>query len=401
MYRLILASLIWAASLMGAAADDLSGLARVVPAESRVESRRGGADMVLGLSQGVPFRVYHLDSPPRLVVDFREVDFSLLPYDSMQDGEVVLGLRAGSFRPGWSRLVAELSGPYAPTEIAMRVDPNDGAARLNIGLERIAEEEFSLTTRAADDPEWQALMASPQVQLEDDASFVVAIDPGHGGVDPGALRDGVSEKELMLEVGLALRDLLRRQGIAVIMTRDSDTFVSLPARISIAHAAGADLFISLHADALSSGRARGATVHTLSDEASDAATAQLAEQHDRADILAGIDLSGSDDVVAGVLMDLARQETLPRAQSLAGALIDAMAAAGGPMNRRPWREAGFSVLKAADIPSVLVELGFLSDARDLKNLQDPEWRRRMVAALAEGILAWRAEDLVTRELVRQ
>lgn len=157
----------------------------------------------------------------------------------------------------------------------------------------------------------------------------------------------------------------------------------------------------MHADALSQGQARGATVYTLSDEASDAASAQLAAQHDRADILAGVDLSGTDDQVASVLMDLARTETMPRTDTLATALIDTMSAAGGPMNKRPRREAAFSVLKSADIPSVLVEVGFLSDERDLANLRDPVWRAVMVEALAAGILQWRDDDLAMRPLIRQ
>ena len=127
----------------------------------------------------------------------------------------------------------------------------------------------------------------------------------------------------------------------------------------------------------------------------------MAEQHDRSDILAGVDLSGTDDEVASVLMDLARTETRPRSDMLASALIVEMEASGGPMNRRPRRKAAFSVLKSADIPSVLIEIGFLSDDRDLANLRDPVWRGVMVEALAAGILRWRDEDLATQPLVRQ
>ena len=206
----------------------------------------------------------------------------------------------------------------------------------------------------------------------------------------------------MLGMGLALRDALRRAGdIEVVLTRERDMFVSLPGRVALAHQVGADAFVSLHADALSQGQARGAAIYSLSEQASDAASAQLAAQHDRADILAGVDLSGTDDQVASVLMDLARTETMPRTATLAGALIENLAAAGGPMNKRPRREAAFSVLKSADIPSVLVEVGFLSDPRDLANLRDPVWRSVMVEALAAGILQWRDDDLAMQPLIRQ
>jgi N-acetylmuramoyl-L-alanine amidase len=156
----------------------------------------------------------------------------------------------------------------------------------------------------------------------------------------------------------------------------------------------------LHADALSEGGAQGATIYTLSDEASDTASAHLAARHNRADIIAGIDLSGLDDEVTQVLLDLARQETDPRSKTLAQAFANSMAEAGGPMNTRPLRQAGFSVLKSADIPSVLVEVGFLSSQRDLENLRDPVWRSGMTQAMARAILDWRQLDAETRALMR-
>jgi len=163
----------------------------------------------------------------------------------------------------------------------------------------------------------------------------------------------------------------------------------------------ADLFISLHADALNEGHAHGATVYTLSKTASDKASALLAERHDRSDILAGIDLSGQDDVVADVLIDLARQETQPRADRLAEALRLGIKQRQLKLNTRPMRSAGFSVLKSPDIPSVLLELGFLSSEKDRANLQNPEWRGVMAASIRDAIFAWRQADAATADLVRQ
>ncbi|OZO45628.1 N-acetylmuramoyl-L-alanine amidase, partial [Pseudomonas fluorescens] len=138
----------------------------------------------------------------------------------------------------------------------------------------------------------------------------------------------------------------------VVLTREDDSFVSLERRIAIAHEAGGHVFISLHADALAEGRARGATVHLLRESASDEASQQLAERHDRDYILSGVDLSGQDDVVAGILMDLARQETQPRAERLAKHIVDGLKQAKLPLRTRPIRYASFSVLKSADIPSI-------------------------------------------------
>ena len=402
MRAIFTAFLIWLTTTC-AMAQDLSGLARLDPATSGIEDGWfGRTTLTLSLSQGVPFRVFTLDNPARLVADFREVDFAgVVAGDLLADAGRVTAVRFGPFRPGWSRLVLDLAEPMLPTEIGMPVDRDTGRAQLNIAMKAVDADAFSETARAPDDTDWGVqAAAAPPPPAED--RFVVVIDPGHGGIDPGAVRESTTEKELMLSIARDLRDALRRAGgVEVVMTRDEDVFVSLPGRVALAHQVGADAFVSLHADARSQGQARGATVYTLSDEASDAASAQLAAQHDRSDILAGIDLSGADDEVATVLMEIARTETMPRTDTLATALIDAMREAGGPMNKRPRREAGFSVLKSADIPSVLVEVGFLSDARDLANLRDPVWRAVMVEALANGILAWRDTDAATRPLIRQ
>ena len=402
MRAFITAFLIWLTAGI-AQAQDLSGLARLDPAASGVEDGWfGRTTLTLSLSQGVPFRVFTLDNPARLVADFREVDFEgIVRSDLLADAGRVADVRFGAFKPGWSRLVLDLAEPMLPIEIGMPVEASTGRATLNITLKAVDTETFSAKARTPDDTNWNVQAAAAPAPAAPE-SFVIVIDPGHGGIDPGAVRESTSEKELMLSIGRDLRDALRRAGgVEVVMTRDEDVFVSLPGRVALAHHVGADAFISLHADALSQGQARGATVYTLSDEASDAASAQLAAQHDRSDILAGIDLSGADDEVATVLMEIARTETMPRTDTLATSLIDAMREAGGPMNKRPRREAGFSVLKSADIPSVLVEVGFLSDARDLANLRDPIWRAVMVEALANGILAWRDTDAATRPLIRQ
>lgn len=391
---------VWAVS---ATAQDLSGLARVDMSASGVQDGWfGGTRLTLALSQGVPFRVFVLDNPARLVADFREVDFAGVTAEALRgESARISGLRFGTFKPGWSRLVADLTEPMLPVEIAMPVDQSSGQARMTILLEAVGAEAFAARAGAPVNPDWAVQTAVPP-PISDDDSFVVVIDPGHGGVDPGAVRDSTTENELMLGIAVALRDALRRAGgVEVVLTRERDEFVSLTGRVALAHQVGADAFISLHADSLSQGQARGATVYSLSDEASDVASAQLAAQHDRSDIIAGVDLNGTDDQVASVLMDLARVETMPRTHDLATALMDSINAAGGPMNKRPRREASFSVLKSADIPSVLVEVGFLSDNRDLANLRDPVWRAVMVEAMATGILAWRDTDLARAPLVRQ
>ncbi len=404
MKRLIL-SLVCALGLSQAAfAQDLTALARVDPAASAIKDGWWGrSTLELHLSQGVPFRVFTLNDPPRLVVDFREADFSSVKsVDLLKVPGRVAAVRFGAFQPGWSRLVAELSEPMLPRQIGMPVGEGTGRAVLEIDLKTVSNETFAAASGTPKDPNWTpAFLNAAKPPHAGDDRFTVVLDPGHGGLDPGAVRDGVTEKDLMLAFARTLAEELRRAGVEVVMTRDDDIFVALETRVAIAHQSEGDLFISLHADILSQGGAQGATVYTLSNEASDAATEHLAARHDRSDIIAGADLTGSDDQVASVLLDLARQETEPRSAALARALVARMKAAGGPMNRRPLREAGFSVLKSADIPSVLVEVGFLSSKRDLANLRDPVWRAVMVGGIVEAIVQWRDEDAARAVLVRQ
>ena len=397
-----LATLLVCAQMAGA--QDLSALARVDPAGSAIEDRWfGKTELSIGLSQGVPFRVFLLNDPPRLVVDFKEADWSAVtPQALLPSPSRVADVRFGACSPGWSRLVADLAEPMVPVEIGMPVDTASGTAQLTILMETADAATFAEALGPAPDPDWAVALTRPAREgTPGDDRFTVVLDPGHGGIDPGAVREGVAEKDLMLSFARGVREALLRSGVDVVLTRDADVFVALEARVAIAHQEEADLFISLHADNLSQGGAKGATVYILSEDASDAASAHLAARHNRADIIAGADLTGSDDQVASVLLDLARQETEPRSAALADALVAGMQTAGGPMNRRPLRRAGFSVLKSADIPSALVEVGFLSSERDFKNLRDPVWRSVMVNAIAEAILAWRDRDAARAPLVRQ
>lgn len=387
-----------------APAQELTALARVIPAKSGIKDIWfGRTELTVSLSQGVPFRVFMLGDPARLVVDFREADWSgIRPEMILNEPGRISDVRFGAFRPGWSRLVADMVEPMLPIEVGMPVDTASGAATLQIVLKTADADSFRAQTGAPVDPAWtQALAPPPKAKANGQDRFVVVLDPGHGGVDPGAERQNVAEKDLMLSFARGLRDDLTRQGVDVVLTRDEDIFVALETRVAIAHQANADIFISLHADILSQGGAKGATVYTLSQEASDAATAHLAARHNRSDIIAGADLTGSDDEVASVLLDLARQETEPRSAALAAVLVEGMTAVGGPMNSRPLRRAGFSVLKSADIPSVLVEVGFLSSERDLKNLRDPIWRAKMLGGMSDAILKWRDHDAARAPLVRQ
>jgi N-acetylmuramoyl-L-alanine amidase len=397
--RAVLATVLVLGCLSGARAQELSALARFDAGASSIRATGGGVEVVLALSQPVPWRVRVLDGPPRVVLDVREVDWTGVR-DLTRPETQVADLRAGVFRQGWSRLVLELTGPMLVTEAGMSTEGNGAVLRLR--LDPAEQAEFAAKAALPEPPEWAAPVAAelPAAAVPaDDGRTVVVLDPGHGGIDPGAESGKVTEAGLMLTFARELKEaLVRAGGFTVVMTRDEDVFVPLETRISIARAAGADVFLALHADALAEGEAVGATVYTLSEEASDEASATLAERHDRDDLLSGVDLTGQDDVVAGVLMDMARVETAPRTDRLAEALVAAIQAEGLKMHRHPRQQASFSVLKSPEIPSVLIELGFLSSTRDLARLTDPAWRARMAKALVAGLQAWAVADAAAMQL---
>lgn len=397
---------LWTLTLLPLEAQEFSGLARINPEKSRVSDRgRDSVQIDLHLSQGVPYRVFTLDGPPRLVLDFQEVDWAGLVAEELDQSELVKQAQFGAYVPGWSRMVLELAGPMGVEMAALDIDDVAGAAHLFVLLSPASPEAFAEVSGAPYDERWD--LPEPEhikrpVARGENAPLVVVLDPGHGGIDPGAEMGDVVEKELMLTFSRELREiLLRSGGFQVVMTRETDNFVSLERRVSLAYQAGADVFLSLHADSLAEGLAHGATVYVLSKEASDVASAKLAERHDRHELLSGVDLSGSDDEITDVLLDLARQETQPRTDALARDLVNGMTNTGGPMNRRPMRSAAFSVLKAADIPSVLIEIGFLSSPRDLQNLKNPEWRLAIAQGIRNGLQNWREADAAKRALVRK
>lgn len=387
-------------------AQEYSGLARLDVGASKISDRGRTVVVDLKLSQGVPYRAFTLDAPRRLVLDFREVDWGDMAPRELDRSDRISNVRVGGFRPGWSRMVVDLDGPYLMQTTAMHIDDTNGSAALEVVLRQGEAEEFAAHSGAPAMPGWELPEGASAAKVKTGRSFErlirVVLDPGHGGIDPGAEKEGAVEKELMLSFARELKEtLIRAGGFEVVLTREDDSFVSLDRRVAIAHQVEGDLLISLHADAVTEGQATGVTAYVLSESASDKASAALAERHDRSDILAGIDLSGTDDVVADVLIDLARQETMPRAMLLSEALILGIGEYGLPVNSRPIRAAGFSVLKSPDIPSVLLELGFLSSPRDLENLTDAKWRGDLAQGIADAIKAWSIADAAAAELVRQ
>ena len=395
--------LAWVASPVFA--QDFSALARVDAAKSQVSDLGGGLVVDLYLSQAVPYRVFTLDDPRRLVLDFREVDWRGVSREAMLNADNASDLRFGPLRPGWSRMVVDLAGPVTVSEAGMQVAQSTGLAVLRVVLDPASAADFAARAGAPVDAEWQALAQTdttanaPEIV---DGPMIVAIDAGHGGIDPGAEREGVREADVVLALAIEVADAINRTGrMRAILTRDADFFVPLDERMTIARAAGVTAFISLHADALEEGGARGASVYTMSQEGLDEASERMAERHDRGDLLAGVDLQGNDDRIATVLMDLARLETEPAGLRLADALVVGLRGAGVPLNSRSRRRAKLGVLNAPDFASVLVELGFLSSKADRAALSNPISRAPMVAGIVSALTTWADAQAASAPLLRQ
>lgn len=410
MRRLIAALLLVLLALPAFAQQrEKSALARLDPAQSAIEAQgrdRGKPrplDLHLALSQPVPYRVYFLDGPPRLVLDFREVDFAQLAPEALPGHDLVPAIRWGRFRAGWSRMVVELPGPYALTTATQTASAAKGGTVLRLEIAPVDAKDFVTRGNALSalwDLPQPAQVPVLQPHRHTGRPLRVAIDPGHGGHDPGAQVGAISEAAVMLGFARELSDMLTRAGFEVVPTRTDDSFVPLERRMTIARAGQADLFIALHADALPAGEAAGLSIYTWNQEADDRASRELAMRHDRADLLSGVDLAGADDEVAGALMDLARLETHPRSEAFAKFAVSELNKSGIGMHRTPIRGASFSVLKSPDIPSVLVELGFLTDPGDRHNLFDPAWRAATAQALTRAIGAWAQDDAIRAGLAR-
>jgi N-acetylmuramoyl-L-alanine amidase len=358
--------------------------------------RLGGDDtqtrLIVDLSRKIDVRTFTLANPYRLVMDMPQVTFQFPPKVGEAARGLIKAFRFGLVMQGGSRMVIDLARP-AQVDMAFVLDPiHDQPARLVLHLTATDRETFmrSLAPESGA-PQRSKPEAPVETKGNGDSRPLIIIDPGHGGIDNGTrAASGEMEKTIVLEFSLLLRDKLEKTGkYRVLMTRTDDTFVALGDRVQFARARQAALFISIHADALRrrEGDAQGATVYTLSERASDARAARLAEAENKADVIAGLDLSSEEKDVAGILIDLARRETKTFSVQFAQTMIGALKSAAR-LHQHPLKSASFVVLKAPDVPSVLVELGYVSNKADLKSLISTEWRGRTADSIVQAVDAF-------------
>ena len=357
------------------------------------DARLGGDDsqtrLVVDLSRKIDLHVFSLADPYRVVIDIPQVTFRLPPKAGETGRGLIKAFRFGLVMPGGSRIVIDLVKP-ARVDKAFAVDPADGApARLV--LELAATERENFLRKIALDQRFAHAQPPPsreQQPSSGDARPLVVLDPGHGGIDTGTKGpNGQTEKDIVLDFAKRLKEKIETAGkYRVLLTRSEDSFVPLAERVRFAREAGAALFISIHADSLPhrEGDAQGATVYTLSETATDPAAARLAEQENRADVIAGVDLKDQPDDVAGILIDLAQRETKTFSVQFASKLVGIMKRTTR-LHKEPIKSAGFRVLRAPDVPSVLVELGYVSNKDDLQSLSSDSWRDHTADSIASAI----------------
>jgi N-acetylmuramoyl-L-alanine amidase len=357
------------------------------------EVRLGGDEkdtrFVVDLTRKVEIRAFTLADPYRVVIDLPQVTFAL-PARAGETGRgLVKAYRFGLIMQGGSRIVLDVGKPVR-VEKAFVLDAAQGQpARLVLDLSAIDRDTF-MRNLAQDNkaPRRGAQKPAPPRQASSDTRPLVVIDPGHGGLDTGTKGPaGEMEKSIVLEFATVLRDQIEKGGkYRTMMTRADDTFIPLGDRVRFARDHQAALFISVHADYLAraEGDARGATIYTLSDTASDSDAARLADDENRADVIAGLDLSQETGDVADILIDLAQRETKVFSSHFARTLAGEMKSAVR-LHKNPLRAAGFKVLRAPDVPSVLLELGYVSNRDDLKLLNSTAWRSRAAESIAAAI----------------
>jgi N-acetylmuramoyl-L-alanine amidase len=366
------------------------------PVAATASASRLGGDakrtrFVLDFDREVPFNVFALADPYRVIIDLPQIAFQLPAGAGDKGRGLVSAYRFGLIAVGKSRVVLDIDAP-ARIEKAFALPPQDGQpARLVVDLAATGREDFlrEIARHQQARPPAAPAVDAAALRSSDSGELVIVIDPGHGGIDGGAVGpEGVLEKDLVLEFARTLKSHLQEAGrYRVLLTRNEDIFLPLRERVDFARRNGASLFISVHADKFSGRTVGGATVYTVSERASDAEAAALAAKENKADLIAGLDLEDEPDEVTDILIDLARRETKNFSVRFAKSLV---ASLNGNirLNKNPHRFAGFRVLKAPDVPSVLIELGYISNSHDVRELSSAVWRTRAAAAIAQALKSY-------------
>lgn len=375
--------------LLGRAQEPVASVSAV-----RMGHEAGRTRLVVELDKQVEYRWFTLPTPPRMVVDFPQVEFGNQLTDlQFAPSSMVKAARAGTFRPGTTRMVLDLAKPSrisvftipgntqrGPRLVVDVMPPKPGEAPTDK-----PPPEDVVTHEAAPPPQQpEAPVVPKQVVKKSDAPTVIVLDAGHGGVDPGACGKSLCEKNLTLTMVKLVKEHLEKDGYIVKLSRDRDVYVALADRVKFAQRNNANLFVSLHADSHPDRAVKGATVYMVSEKASDREAQRLANSENEGDILAGVDLSHESKEVQNILVSLAQRDTMNHSSYLGQSVLSEMADVTG-LRKSQLLFAGFKVLKAPDVPSILVEMGYLTNRQEEQQLANAAYRKKLAAAIAEGI----------------
>lgn len=393
---------------------------------ARVGGDKERTRFVADVSRAVSFTVYVLPDPYRVIIDVPDLSFDLPAGIGRKTRGLVSEYRFGEVDSGRSRIVIDTTGPVLIEKSFIVPAEGDQPARIVVDLVPTSVETFLATYRkeeqlndaavaaaaeaiasarvepvmALPGPDLAAPLALPPPRdaQQRNGRKLVVIDPGHGGVDPGAIGlNKTKEKDVVLAFALTLRELLLKSGgYDVVLTRSDDSFVSLRDRVRLARHRQADLLIAIHADILRGHSTSGATIYTLSEKASDAEAEALAQKENSSDLIGGINLGAGSEEVTGILIDLVQRESKNHSMFFARKAVAEMKGVTS-FTGKPLRSAGFVVLKAPDVPSVLVELGFLSSRRDEAQLKSEAWRAKVAAAMARAVDKYFAKEVAAKD----
>ena len=405
--RLLLLSLACLLSMFFISLQPSLAAGDAVATGTRIGGDENRTRFVADISKTINYSVYVLPDPYRVVIDLPNVTFDLPPGIGNKVRGLVSQYRYGLVEEGKSRIVIDTKGPVL-IEKSFLVDPQPGQpARLVVDLVKTTEKAFVKSynsEQAKIQHDIAALSADPlapptgkKIILPNKrGKKIIVLDPGHGGIDPGAMsRSGTKEKDVVLSFANFLRKALLATGkYEVVMTRSDDRFVSLKNRVSVAREKNADLFLAIHADTVRGRDARGVTLYTLSEKASDAEAEALAKRENRADIIGGLDLEAETEEITDILIDLAQRESKNHAMFFSKKAVSQLKPLT-LMTGKPLRSAGFMVLKAPDVPSVLLELGFLSSKSDEKLLTSNTWQTKIAKAFATAVDSYFATEVAS------
>ena len=376
----------------------------------RFGTHPGSHRVVIELSGTADFRAFVMTGPNRVIIDMPSFDWKVGQIQKPAS-LAIKDVRFGDLGGGLSRIVIETGdaviiqaafmlprqGKDVPDRLVLDFKKTtqqmmtEALSQVHGPLQGTAPLSSASSTVTAPSKGKQPVaqrLTPPQPAATSKAGQkpLIILDPGHGGQDPGAHgANGAYEKNITLAVGLELKKQLEESGYRVKMTRSTDVFIPLRGRVQFARKNEGDLFISLHADSIRDNTVTGASVYTLSETASDAETAKLVDRENKSDLIAGIDLSGQEEDVANILLDLATRDTMNQSKFLANTVVKSFAGRSLSILERPHRSAGFAVLKAPDIPSILVEMGYLTNRSEVARLSSPEHRRKIAAALKASV----------------